>query len=545
MRLPTTHCALAACGSDEVFELQLGFNERLIDASSTAQLANDRQGIESLTVVGDLDGDGIDDAVIRGFARVPNDDTVEFNATVYVLYGGSNATGEIDFASLPTLTDAGDGATAGTGGVFPAGDVDGDGRADFLVGSRSIRGCFSAGANNDVLHSGAYLVYGSSTRLSGVKRIADAGAFLRDPTPCTGSGQVRSLGDIDGDGKADLAIAKATSPTPASDERIELQVFYGRGEQLTGTVDLDALADATLVALPPETSGRAYDLAGISFEIPTPVGDVDGDGYDDFLLASPGAAFAADLRLVKGAATRLTGTVMLPDITASRFLGAALCPYSAWNFFEITRRGDLPGAALGDLDGDGFADFSLLSCTYTDPTGGRFPDVVERVQHIFYGRAAGFPAQLSVADSDAAIHLAGGTHPADAGPTHLATGDVDGDGVLDLVLSDAGLHLNNGGVQVIAGNGTRLSGVVDTALRGVTYVGRPAHALRCDDFSGPGCTAPQEIGADLAVGDLTGDHRADILVSAPTDQSVAPDLAHAGSSTARAYLVSPAARNQP
>jgi hypothetical protein len=89
------------------------------------------------------------------------------------------------------------------------------------------------------------------------------------------------------------------------------------------------------------------------------------------------------------------------------------------------------------------------------------------------------------------------------------------------------------------GNGSRLSGDIDPGTRGLTYVGGPRRGTLCDYVPSPDCVAHERVGSDLSLGDLTGDHRLDILIEAPTNGGPARALDVHGSALDRAYLLIP------
>jgi hypothetical protein len=486
--------ALAGCGSEEAFELRLGGEEVLIEQAAIARLAKTDEFVGGIAV-GDFDGDGIDDAII-GSAFVIPQSNLDIGEKLYVLYGGAAATAALDLATLPTLTSLPP-VGPSISDVTPVGDVDGDGLADLLIGAGRVPGC---GGVRPETFGGAYLIYGRTARFAGATPIPDAGVFFRDELPCTDISSVTALGDVDGDGRDDIALARTTNGTAATGK---IFVFYG-GPRRTGQVELPT-ADA-IVTTPDDLPLTA---AGI--------GDVDGDGRHDFMIQSAWEYESlSDIRLVRGSATRLQGTLTLDQAAAARFAGIYPCLPSG-SFAE----------RLGDLDGDGFDDFGILGCRNAVTPNP------SRAYRLFYGRAAGFHGDVDPNDADARLAMTGD------GATALAAGDVDGDGIRDLVASDSGLHEGDGGVHVIRGDGARMSGTREPGHRSTTYIGR-VQPLDPDDCLYPPCFIGEAVGNSLGVGDLTGDHRADLLVGAIGGQWGIP-ISGSGMSRTRVYLVAPGA----
>ncbi|HSR96860.1 MAG TPA: hypothetical protein VLM79_07420 [Kofleriaceae bacterium] len=483
--------SVAGCGGEESFTLQLGNHEVVIERVASARLAHTDQGLEHPIVVGDLDGDGIDDAVVRTtFMAAPSGDgNTVYGGAVYVLYGGSAVTGAIDLAQLPAMVHVGSPSvsTPPSGGIAAVGDIDGDGLADFVVSIDGYIGCVDPPSPfiiDTAPVAGVWVVYGSATRLTGSHEIKDVAARLSEPPACGRWNHAAGLGDIDGEGKADFAVSKQTSTLG---EPYQVFVFYGRGERWSGTVDLASSADATI-----SEPGAANQLGAASAYR---VGDVDGDGFADFVVRLPLDASKLDARIVRGSATRLAGAVGLPDIGHTRLPGGDFCFVS-----------DLAYAvALGDLDGDGADDFSLVNC---ERSADRLFALVRH--RVFYGRTGGLPAQLEAVDAAATLVPSHGFYP-----SQLIAGDVDGDGIPDLIFADQNLHDTNGGVQVIKGQHERLSGAIDPSAESkVSYIGQPQPVPGCH---GDNCTLPEKLGTGISLGDLTGDHQPDLIIGASSD----------------------------
>lgn len=359
--------------------------ESTADATFSGEAAADYAGY-SVAFAGDANRDGNDDVLV---GAPGNDEGGADAGKAYISYSDVTGNNPLGSVSVELL-----GATAGEAAgwsVAGAGDTDGDGRQDVVIGAPKKSS--ATGAVYLVTSLYSTTLGRTSTNLTGESAGDDAGW------------SVSSAGDADDDGNDDVLVG-----APYNDDG---GVTAGKAYLLYGSVSSSALSSADA-----DFKGEnAGDLAGATV---ASAGDIDGDGADDILIAAPwsdgGGSYSGRAYLFTGSPR---GTLSLSSADA------VLTGDSA---------GDLAGGSLcgrGDLNGDGDDDVIIGADSNDD--GGTNAGAA----YVEYGP---FSGNIDLGSAD--VVLTGETAADHAGFSVAMAGDVDDDGEEDVMV---GAYANDRG----------------------------------------------------------------------------------------------------
>ena len=301
------------------------------------------------------------------------------------------------------------------------GDIDGDGKPDMVV-----------------VNDGANTV--SVLRNTATNGSIGSGSFAIKVDFTTGSGpRTVAIGDIDGDGKPDLVVTNYTSNT----------ISVLRNTSTSGTISFATKVDFT-------TNTSAFGVA---------IGDIDGDGKLDLAVSNYGSSNVSVYRNLSS----------IGNISFATHIDFATGSYPV-------------NLAIGDIDGDGIPDISVVNAGSSTVSVLRNLSVIGTVNFATH------------------VDFATGTTP-----NGLAIGDLDGDGIPDVAVSNYGAN-------------------TVSVLRNTSTSGTVSFATHVDLATG---TGPLFV----TIGDISGDGKPDLVVANPgaNTVSVLRSVASSGSITTGSF----------
>jgi hypothetical protein len=329
---------------------------------------------ESVSSAGDVNGDGYSDVIV-GAVGYENGETFEGRAFVY---HGS----ESGLSSSPDWMDESDQAYANFGNsVSSAGDVNGDGYSDVIVGAYEY--------DNEQDNEGAAFVYYGSE--SGLSSSPDWTAES-DQAYANFGNSVSSAGDVNNDGYSDVIVGAYEYDNGQTNEGAAF-VYYGSESGLSPSPNWTAESDQT---------GARFGVSVSS------AGDVNGDGFSDVIV---GARSYSNGQLQEGGAFVFHGSSGGPSITPD---WTAVSGQTSSQFGESV-------SSAGDVNVDGFSDVIVGAPAYENGQS------LEGRAYVYYGSESGLSASPNWIDESDQISASFGNSVSTAG-------DVNGDGYSDVIV---------------------------------------------------------------------------------------------------------------
>jgi hypothetical protein len=500
------------------------------DVIFTGAVAGDNLGF-SVSKTGDVNGDGFDDVIVSATGINSN------TGKAFIYFGG------VSMNNVADVTLNGEAVNNNFGGsVSDAGDVNADGFSDVIISAKNYSGGFGKcyvyyggeSMNNtaDVTMTGSisfenlgYSISGtgdingdnfddviiSSYPMTGNAKgyVYFGGSVMNNIADMTVSSNasydgfgaaVSGIGDINADGFKDFAIGAVFNSSIG-----KVTVYYGGSTP-------DTIADQSVIG---EGGNFGFSISD--------AGDVNDDGYADFIAAAPyynssrGRVYlyrnsltgsdVPDVRIIGE-----TGNLQLgysvsdagdvngdgyPDIITGAYnyssgKGRAYIYFGGPafdNVADVTLDGEAAGnnfgrdvSSAGDVNGDGYDDVVVGAKAYNTSRGRAY---------IFYGGAA--------MDNTADVTFTGENSSDYLGNSVSKAGDVNGDGFSDVIIGAFFAGTNEGRAYIFYG-GSPMNNAADVTLTG--------------ESSG------DNFGSSVSnAGDMNGDSYDDFIVSAPYNSS--------------------------
>ncbi|MER0203235.1 MAG: hypothetical protein DU480_05125 [Nitrosomonas sp.] len=434
---------------------------------------------ESVGSAGDINGDGFDDLIVGA----PHNFDDFYSGASFVVFGkASGFDAAISLSSLNgtngfRLNGVAGGDAAGNA-VSSAGDINGDGFDDLLIGAP-----MSDVPKNDTGYT--YVVFGKSSGFSATMELSgldgsDGFRMHLDKADQLLGWSVSGAGDVNGDHIDDLIIG-----APIGERGY---VVFGKTSGFDAQLDLASLNGSNGFQMNGLEDGAQFGN-GVS------AGDINGDGINDLIVGSYYGGSGTSY-VIFGKASGFDAILDLSGLDGSNGFSV-----------EGAAEGDEAGYSIdnaGDVNGDGFDDVII---------GARSAGIdgkASGVAYVVFGKAAGFDATIQLSDLDGSngFRLEGVADEDKAGRSVSTAGDFNGDGFDDVIVGSYAADANgkdSGSAYVVFGKASGFSASLDLS-----------NLSSSDGFALSGLAAGNSLGKSVSsAGDLNNDGFDDLIIGAP------------------------------
>jgi len=373
--------------------------------------------------------------------------------------------------------------------VSAAGDINGDGVDDLLIGA-----LYASPLGRDQAGS-TYVVFGSRKGFPGsfdLSSLNGTNGFKLNGVALDRSGYfVSAAGDINGDGIDDLLIGSPCATPSGRHYAGKTYVVFGSRNAFPSSFDLSSLNGTNGFDLSGEA---ADDQSGHSVSA---AGDINGDGIDDLLIGSPyaapfGRSHAGSTYVVFGSRSVFPSSIELSSLNGTN--GFKLNGEATWD------RSGYSVSVAGDINGDGIADLLIGA-----PIAAPFGRISAGSTYVIFGSRSVFPSsiELSSLNGTNGFKLNGEAARDQSGKSVSSAGDINEDGIDDLLIGGYGQNLDKGRSYVVFGSRNGFPSNFElSSLNGA------------NGFKLNGEQADDQSGRVRAAGDINGDGIDDFLIGA-------------------------------